>query len=146
MQRWQVSAKLKMQRWQVSAKLLKEIEEFEAAAAADPHNLSLRYTTGMLYQLAGQPQQVSSPPPSSAFLAVYGRSGEAHLPLFPPPPQVCDHLYAAYRASPPQAPPELLFHLANNLKAIGENEATCPLLSCLVCKPVVHEIIHLSGL
>ncbi|KAJ1468037.1 hypothetical protein T484DRAFT_1856744 [Baffinella frigidus] len=78
---------------EVSAGLRAELDAFDALTAADPRNVSLRYTTGMLYQLAGQPQQV------------------------------CDHLYAAYTEDPNQAPPELLFHLANNLKAIGENDA-----------------------
>ena len=60
---------------------------------ADPKNITLHYTVGMLYQLAGRPQEV------------------------------CDHLYEAYMLAPGQTDPQLLFHLANNLKAIGENEA-----------------------
>jgi hypothetical protein len=60
----------------------------------DPKNISLHYTVGMLYQLAGRPQEV------------------------------CDHLYQAYQVGgPDHVDPQLLFHLANNLKAIGENEA-----------------------
>ena len=47
----------------------------------------------MLYQLAGRPQEV------------------------------CDHLYEAYILDPESCDPQLLFHLANNLKAIGENDA-----------------------
>jgi len=47
----------------------------------------------MLYQLAGRPQEV------------------------------CDHLYEAYLLDPEHCDPQLLFHLANNLKAIGENDA-----------------------
>ena len=76
---------------------------------ADPKNISLHYTVGMLYQLAGAPQKV------------------------------CDHLYAAYMLAPEHTDPQLLFHLANNLKAIDENEAAvnfyalaigiCPLLA-----------------
>ena len=60
---------------------------------ADPKNVSLHYTVGMLYQLAGEPQKV------------------------------CDHLYEAYMLDPERCDPQLLFHLANNLKAIGENDA-----------------------
>ena len=43
---------------QISAGLRAELDAFDALTSADPRNVSLRYTTGMLYQLAGQPQQV----------------------------------------------------------------------------------------
>jgi hypothetical protein len=78
---------------EISPSLKQEIDHFEGLMVQDPKNHSLRFTLGMLYQLASRPKQV------------------------------CDNLHAAYIGSPQSAPPELLFHLANNLKAIGENEA-----------------------
>jgi tetratricopeptide (TPR) repeat protein len=77
----------------LSAQLRNEIQKFESMIASDPKNASLRYTAGLLYQLAGRPQEV------------------------------CDYLYAVYRMDPERASPELFFHLANNLKAVGETEA-----------------------
>jgi tetratricopeptide (TPR) repeat protein len=77
----------------VSDQLGLELRAFEAMSQADPKNVSLHYTVGMLYQLAGRPQEV------------------------------CDHLYEAYMLAPEATDPQLLFHLANNLKAIGENDA-----------------------
>jgi hypothetical protein len=77
----------------VSDQLGMELRAFEAMSQADPKNVSLHYTVGMLYQLAGRPQEV------------------------------CDHLYEAYMLAPEATDPQLLFHLANNLKAIGENDA-----------------------
>ena len=44
----------------LSPQLQQEIESFEALSREDPHNASLHYTTGMLYQLAGQPQEVTN--------------------------------------------------------------------------------------
>lgn len=77
----------------VSDELLREINQFEAMKLADPKNVSVLYSLGMLYQLAGKPKEV------------------------------CDNLHGAYIESEGGTPPELLFHLANNLKAIGENDA-----------------------
>ena len=77
----------------VAEQLSREIETFSMLSQADPKNVSLLYTVGMLYQLAGRPQEVS------------------------------DHLYKAYLLDPERTDPQLLFHLANNLKAIGENDA-----------------------
>ncbi len=77
----------------LSPQLSREIAAFESMIAADPKNASLKYTIGLLYQLAGKPQQV------------------------------CDHLYGVYLMDPSSASPDLFFHLANNLKAIGETEA-----------------------
>ncbi len=87
---------------EISPALKQEIDHFEALAFQDPKNHSLRYTLGMLYQLASRPKQV------------------------------CDNLHAAYIGSPGSAPPELLFHLANNLKAIGENEAAVQFYSLAI--------------
>ena len=77
----------------LSPPLSREIKRFESLIDQDPKNISLKYTVGLLYQLAGRPQEV------------------------------CDYLYSAYRMDPDRASPELFFHLANNLKAIGETEA-----------------------
>eukprot|EP00960_Hanusia_phi_P036726 752489-Hanusia_phi.AAC.3 len=75
---------------------------FELLSRNDPHNISLRYTVGMLYQLAGEAEKVSSVSLTDS---------------------VRSDLSEAYQADPEGCGPELLFHLANNLKAIGENEA-----------------------
>lgn len=77
----------------VSEQLQGEIDTFEAMKMRDPKNVSVLYSLGMLYQLAGNPREV------------------------------CDNLHGAYIESEGATPPELLFHLANNLKAIGENDA-----------------------
>ena len=77
----------------LSPQLNQEIQRFESLIASDPKNTSLRYTVGLLYQLAGRPQEV------------------------------CDYLYDVYKQDPERVSPELYFHLANNLKAIGETEA-----------------------
>ncbi len=68
----------------LSPQLAREIETFESMIKYDPKNISLRYTIGLLYQLAGRPQEV------------------------------CDYLYSAYQMDPHRATPELFFHLANN--------------------------------
>eukprot|EP00292_Cryptomonas_paramecium_P015530 CAMPEP_0113667794 /NCGR_PEP_ID=MMETSP0038_2-20120614/3639_1 /TAXON_ID=2898 /ORGANISM="Cryptomonas paramecium" /LENGTH=127 /DNA_ID=CAMNT_0000583459 /DNA_START=191 /DNA_END=571 /DNA_ORIENTATION=- /assembly_acc=CAM_ASM_000170 len=39
------------------------------------------------------------------------------------PQEVCDSMYKAYVLNPNAATPDLFFHLANNLKAIGDTEA-----------------------
>ena len=54
----------------VAEQLSREIETFSMLSQADPKNVSLLYTVGMLYQLAGRPQEV------------------------------CDHLYKAYLLDP----------------------------------------------
>mmetsp|Transcript_1581 Transcript_1581/g.4781 ORF Transcript_1581/g.4781 Transcript_1581/m.4781 type:complete len:423 (-) Transcript_1581:821-2089(-) len=89
---------------ELSVSLQREIEMFELLARNDPRNISLRYTVGMLYQLAGDAEKV------------------------------CDNLYAAYQQDPERCGPELLFHLANNLKAIGENEAAVNFYALAISK------------
>eukprot|EP00961_Rhodomonas_salina_P133387 1794742-Rhodomonas_salina.1 len=92
---------------EVSEQLQKEVDMFEAMAQADPKNVSVLYTAGMLYQLAGQHQKV--------------RNSTLRSPATPWP--ALTQVLAAYMLDPGGVHPELLFHLANNLKAIGENEA-----------------------